>query len=365
MPMNSHAVKPQNTQRRRLDHKQPSQGGIEARHQILQRLESQVPRVGKDQLIQSTFPGMRSVEVVGCRGTDRTLPPSQNLRQVPHLYRRMIYVDRADGSLKVELTWESLSGRPMTLLVRRGPSCRVGYTIFAQHSIETPLVPQPAPHEVTPQLPSHPPHYRSGSASIDRPADEKGEHDDLGCASNDLTGDEKGILRKIHVNMGHLAPVKLAHLLKQQGFRPGMIRAARELQCSECDACAAPKHPRPAKYHENLDFNDVIAMDGLSWRSKEGREFHLYHLIDHGTNFHAAIRTEGKDAATAILALSRMWISWAGSPGQLIVDPGTEMNSELFSEFARDHGFRCIVTSTGSQWQNGRCERHGVFSNAC
>ena len=76
--------------RRRLDHKQPSPGGIETWHQLLQRLETQIPRVGKaviadvelDQLIQRTFPGMRSVEVVGCRGTNRTLPPSQTLRQV-------------------------------------------------------------------------------------------------------------------------------------------------------------------------------------------------------------------------------------------------------------------------------------------
>ena len=55
----------------------------------------------------------------------------------------------------------------------------------------------------------------------------------------DLTADEKMILRKAHVNMGHLAPEKLAQLLKQQGFRPGMMKAAREFQCPECDACAA------------------------------------------------------------------------------------------------------------------------------
>ena len=81
----------------------------------------------------------------------------------------------------------------------------------------------------------------------------------------------------------------------------------------------------------------------------EGTEYHLYHAIDHGTNFHAAIRTTSKDASAAIHALSQMWITWAGNPGQLIMDPGTEMNSDVFADFARDHGIRCIVTSSGSQ----------------
>ena len=86
----------------------------------------------------------------------------------------------------------------------------------------------------------------------------------------DLTAEEKVILRKAHVNMGHLAPEKLSQLLKQQGFRPGMVKAAREMQCPECAACAAPKHARPSKYHESLDFNDVVAMDALMWRSNGG-----------------------------------------------------------------------------------------------
>ena len=46
-------------------------------------------------------------------------------------------------------------------------------------------------------------------------------------------------------------------------------------------------------------------------------------------------------------------------PRQILVDPGTEVNSQEFGTFAGNHGIRITVTSIDSPWQNGRAERHG------
>ena len=53
---------------------------------------------------------------------------------------------------------------------------------------------------------------------------------------------------------------KLSTILRQQGFRPEVIRAASELKCSVCDAHAEPKHARPSVLRDDLDFNDRISI---------------------------------------------------------------------------------------------------------
>ena len=352
--------------RRRLTQKQSEPISVEQWNLAFQQLGQIVPRVGKlpvsdgliHELVTRTYPEMQILTLIACRGTDRTLPPPADLRPLPHVYRRMIFIDRSDGTIRVEQAWERISSRPNTQIIRKGPSCRLGLTIFARpadaSTASTAPLGTPAPPVDVAPLPEGvvsaggsdvPPVFELGSGSAP--------------SMRDLTPDERRLLRKAHVNLGHPGPEKLATLLKQQGLRPGIIRAARDMHCPECASCAAPKHARPARVQDTLDFNDVVAMDGILWKARNGMEHYIYHVVDHGTNFHAALRVSSKDSQAAIRALTRMWITWAGTPGQLLIDPGTDMNSETFAEFTRNHGIRCVVTSAASQWQNGRCERRG------
>ena len=53
-------------------------------------------------------------------------------------------------------------------------------------------------------------------------------------------------------------------------------------------------------------------------------------------------------------------MSWAGAPGALLVDAGSEFNSQEFSEFAQAHNIRVTTISSEAHFQNGKAERHGA-----
>ncbi|OLP81461.1 hypothetical protein AK812_SmicGene37993 [Symbiodinium microadriaticum] len=61
--------------------------------------------------------------------------------------------------------------------------------------------------------------------------------------------------------------------------------------------------------------------------------------------------------AQAIKAVSDFWMSWAGQPRQLYLDPAGEFRSEEILERWQTMSARVFVTAAA--WQRGRVERHG------
>ena len=56
-----------------------------------------------------------------------------------------------------------------------------------------------------------------------------------------------------------------------------------------------------------------------------------------------------------------MWLSWAGIPGELFVDAGSELNSDDFMTFLQSHDIRATTISPEAHFQNGKSERHGTI----
>ena len=56
-----------------------------------------------------------------------------------------------------------------------------------------------------------------------------------------------------------------------------------------------------------------------------------------------------------------MWFQWAGSPSELIVDAGTEFNSEEFAQFVQMYNIKLSTISPEAHYQNGKSERHGAI----
>ena len=130
-----------------------------------------------------------------------------------------------------------------------------------------------------------------------------------------------------------------------------------DLKCSVCQMTQKPKLQRPATLKEALEFGDKISLDGVKWTNKDGREYHFYHFIDHGTNYHSAVvapnRAEIQDRFT------QGWLSWAGTPNEVILDSATEFVSKSFESFLQGLGIKVTVVPPNAHWQMGRIERHG------
>jgi transposase InsO family protein len=165
---------------------------------------------------------------------------------------------------------------------------------------------------------------------------------------------------RMHKNLGHPSNDRLSRALQTSGARPEVVQAALEIRCAICAANAPPKHSRPASLKPMLDFNHKIYMDGITWTNQHGKTFHLYHVLDAGTNYHIAIGPPSK-TKDAVQMISQHWISWAGPPQELVVDSGTELQSHEFSSFTQRFGIKCQTTCPEAHWQSGRVESHGGF----
>eukprot|EP00435_Cladocopium_sp_Y103_P075519 s304_g59.t1 len=172
---------------------------------------------------------------------------------------------------------------------------------------------------------------------------------------------EQLMIIKLHKNLGHPSNDRLSRALQLQGSRPDVIRAALDVRCAACAAHAPPKHARPATLKSMLDFNDKVYLDGVKWTNGQGKSFHFYHMLDAGTNYHVAMASPAKTSEDLIHIMNQHWISWAGPPSELVVDSGTEMNSQSFSEFTQRFNIRATTTAPAAHWQSGKIERHGAF----
>ena len=174
-----------------------------------------------------------------------------------------------------------------------------------------------------------------------------------------LPVEEQQWLLKIHKNLGHPGIQKMTSFCKQMQCSPEIIRAIPDIKCSTCLETVGPKVPRPSAIHVDLDFGDIMSMDGVSWTNKAGKVMHFYHFVDHGINFQTVICAPSRTSENTINAIVSGWISWAGPPGMLCTDATTEFGSETFVNFLQKYGMKHRMIPPESSWQNSRAERHG------
>ena len=167
------------------------------------------------------------------------------------------------------------------------------------------------------------------------------------------------MLRRAHQNLCHPSPEQLSTVLRAQGARPELYQAVYDMPCATCAAHQQPKIARPSTLKHELDFNDKIFIDGVSWTNKAGKMFHFYHILDQATNFHVATPAPCRAAEQASQCVLESWFQWAGPPNMMVTDAGTEFTSGHFLDFLQRHDVKAVTTAPHAHWQNGRCERHG------
>ena len=155
-----------------------------------------------------------------------------------------------------------------------------------------------------------------------------------------LKTEERSWLTKVHKNMGHPRAHKLKLFCQQVGCSPEILEAINDLKCSTCQETKGPEIAKPSAIHPNFDFGDVVGMDGIKWTNKSGKQFFFYHFVDQATTFHTAQVTKSHTSQDAIRAITRGRINWAGPPGMLVVDAGTEFGTETFHQFLQTQDIR-------------------------
>ena len=379
--------------------------------QIMQTVEPLLPRVGKKmmdtpqimKLVQEAFPEKIIKGILARKGTERTMAPPNNLTSKEAPFRRSIMKLRSTGKITVD-DWEKYDELAKRKVIRKSQPCRVNITVFAANPIQTH---QPQGDQASIMPPCEPTVApQSLPESSDSPLDSEVGREDLkkdAVESEDvqksedqmkpnlteemlpsespvptdpdgspargnrflaLPKEEQAMLRRAHQNLCHPRPEQLSQVLRMQGARPEVSQAVFDMKCATCASQQQPKISRPSTLKHELDFNDKIFIDGITWTSKGGKTFHFYHILDQATNFHVATPAPSRAAENAVQCVAESWFQWAGPPNMLVTDAGTEFTSSLFMEFAQKNDVKLVTAAPHAHWQNGRCERHGQILQA-
>ena len=362
---------------------------------IFDQVQQLLPRVGKRclenqdiiQSIQALIPGKEIISVVACRGASRTVAPPEHVLKGMAPFRRCIYTERGSGEIRAEDDWEFWENLAKRNLIRPSHATRINITLFAREK------PNPVPSTESASSPCMTGSRETDSQqtlpvnSQDQVTSEETEENlqrsnpDLAqqqatqsltssqdadlqnpCQSarfRSLPRDEQIALIRAHKNLGHPSGERLSTLLRSQGFRAEVAQAALDLKCSTCLEQQQPKLARPGNIRDEMDFNDRICMDEFDWTNKDGTQFRVFHIVDWATNFQCARIAPDRSSAAIIQLMVDMWFAWAGSPSEVIVDAGSEFNSEEFATFAQSNNIKLTTISPEAQYQNGKAERHG------
>ena len=314
-------------------------------------------------------------------------PPEHLLRGMAP-FRRSVFTERGSGELRAEESWEPWEELAKRNLIRPSHATRINLTLFANETIQpgqssssadAPSMPSSLPSGTHSSVPEN--SRTSGGSEMKNETDSQQRSQDLttpetsqGLTSSQVSDvhsakqsarfqalprDEQVALLRAHKNLGHPSGERLSTLLRAQSYRAEIAQAALDLKCSTCQESQQPKLARPGSIRDELDFNDRICMDEFDWTNKEGTKFRVYHIVDWATNFQCARIVPDKSTTAIVQLMIEMWFSWAGSPSEMLVDAGTEFNSEEFAEFAQANNIKLTTISPEAQYQNGKAERHG------
>ena len=352
----------------------------------LKLADSQAPRVGilvmetgeLLNMVQKLCPDHDVRHLVLCRGTDRYVGPCKTMVPGEAPLRRRVCIRRRFEDIQVDEEWEAWERLTQKGLRRTGVAARVSLTIFAtakhRQEISTPTqdsasADAPIIHE-RPDMPESDAKRRcqGDDTTLDQPIiphdGEVRQTVDLNSTKHGplfqkLSREDQNWLLKLHRNLGHPGNAKLTQYCRQLGCPDAIVSAIEHLRCSTCQETAKPSIARPSAIHELEDFGDTVSMDGVTWTNQQGRQFHFYHFVCHGTAFQTAVCAPVRSSEMAIRAFMQGWVSWAGPPGMLCIDAATELNSEEFQVFAQKHNICVRTIATDAHWQNSRAERHG------
>ena len=372
---------------------------------IMRQVDKEAPRVGPQvvtqglilQAVQQMCPNHHVHHLVLCRGMDRMVGPNLKISPGVAPLRKFIGIRRRFEEVVVEDTWEPWENLPARKLRRPCASSRCGLTVFARPESppaepeiqglkrkDTILEEEPAREKKSIRIQGSESHPMPNEVEMPEEAPSRAplveEHQSIsqldmrhaidlvadkhGAKMLALTPEERSRILKVHKNMGHPNASKLKLFCQQMGCQPHIIDALEDIRCSTCLETKSPEIAKPSAIHSSLDFGDVIGMDGVKWTNKEGQQFFFYHFVDQGTTFHAATLAASHSTQDAIRALTQGWVSWAGPPGTLVVDAGTEFGTEGFHSFLQERDIKLRMIAPEAHWQNARVERHGGILQA-
>ena len=182
----------------------------------------------------------------------------------------------------------------------------------------------------------------------------------------------KRALLRLHNNLGHPSTQDLIRVLRHSGASSEAIAQAKDLECTVCQNCRQPHASLPAKISHSTVFNEKVGLDVKYLQGwKTNQRVPCVSIVDYATSFQiVAPIFESENAEILKGVLRDSWMSWAGVPQHLEMDPSKPNLSAALAEFCENAGIQVHHTAAEAHWQLGKVERHGqwfsrIFDRVC
>eukprot|EP00435_Cladocopium_sp_Y103_P016924 s2219_g4.t1 len=168
-------------------------------------------------------------------------------------------------------------------------------------------------------------------------------------------------LKKLHANLGHPSNTDLVRVLTNAGGSKEAIAAARTFHCEVCVQRQRPTPVIPASAHQILDFGHRVGIDVKilpGWRTNQ--RVKCLNIVDYGSSFQMMCPFYEVETGKLIQELfQEKWVSWAGRPVEILLDPAQTNMSEAFTGAQEMAGVRVLSIAAEAHNQLGKVEKHG------
>ena len=99
-----------------------------------------------------------------------------------------------------------------------------------------------------------------------------------------LSREQKEMVKRLHVNMGHLPVDRLLVMLKAANAQQKVLRYVREeMHCEECMRQRRELRRKKATYPRMFEFNRIVGVD-IFYIKWGGKKMPFLNVVDHGSN---------------------------------------------------------------------------------
>ena len=171
----------------------------------------------------------------------------------------------------------------------------------------------------------------------------------------------KQVLLKLHKNLGHPHNSDLVRILKHGHASEQALQLARELQCPFCESHAKPHAALPSKPSQVVGFNNQIGIDVKhlpGW--KPNQKIRALNIVDTASSFQRVIPFFESETSSLLWKLVQdHWLSWAGPPKEIMLDPkATNLGEPLVIPLEK-LGVHVRPIAAEAHYQLGKVESHG------
>ena len=172
----------------------------------------------------------------------------------------------------------------------------------------------------------------------------------------------QGVLRRLHVNLGHPSNATLVRQLAQVSASQQALIGAKALRCTVCKQMQNIKPSAPSRMSAGRSFNEQVAMDFIYIHDVAGETHTILSIVDDASHYHVLQRMAGRTTEHVISALVNGWFRFFGPPENILLDAEGAMKSLDFQEMAAQAGCTMRFVPADAHWQLGRAERHGAVA---